>query len=67
MYTEKVVGQVKELFGSGREDLQVAYVGKAPLVSTYEPGLQIAERERIQALMTEDINEALEWLDVKKL
>ncbi len=66
MYTEQVLGQVKNCFGSRGKDLQFAYVGKAPQVSTYEPGLEMVEREGIQAIVTYDINEAFEWLGVKK-
>ena len=66
MYTQQVVNQVKDCFASGAKDLQFAYVGKAPQVSTYEPGLEVVEREGMQAILTGDINEAYEWLGVKE-
>jgi len=65
MYTQQVIDKIKNYFASGGKDLQIAYVGKAPQVSTYEPGLEMAEREEIQAIVTDDINEAVEWLGVK--
>jgi hypothetical protein len=64
MYTHQVIDQVKNYLASGGNPLQVAYVGKAPQVSTYEPGIEIADREGIQAIITVDINEAFEWLGV---
>jgi hypothetical protein len=67
MYTHQVIGQVKDCFESRGKDLQFAFVGKAPQVSTYEPGLEIVEREGIQGIVTDDINEAFEWLGVKNL
>ena len=66
IYTHQVIDKIKNYFASRDKDLQFAYVGKAPQISTYEPGLEIAERERIQAIVTDDINEAFEWLGVKK-
>jgi len=67
MYTQQVIDQIKDYFASGGKDLQFAYVGKAPQVSTYEPGLEIVEREGIQGIVTDDIDEALKWLGVKNI
>ena len=66
LYTLQVIDKVKNYFASRGKDMQFAYVGKAPQVSTYEPGLEIAEQEGMQAIVTDDINEAFEWLGVKK-
>ena len=66
IYSLKVIDKIYNYFASRGKDLQFAYVGKAPQVSTYEPGLEIAERQAIQAIVTDDINEAFEWLGVKK-
>ena len=66
IYTHQVIDKLKNYFASRDKDLHFAYVGKAPQISTYEPGLEIVERERIQAIVTDDINEAFEWLGVKK-
>ena len=66
MYSLKVIDQIRYYFASKSKDMQFAYVGKAPQVSTYEPGLEIAEIEGIQAITTVDINEALKWLGVEK-
>ena len=61
----QVIEQVKLYFESKSSDIQFAYVGKAPQVSSYKPGLEIAKMEGIQAIVTVDINEAYEWLGVK--
>ena len=66
IYSHKVIGQVKDYFASKGKDLKFAYVGKAPQVSTYKPGLEMAEKEGMQAIVSVDINGALEWLGVKK-
>ncbi|MHA2061302.1 MAG: hypothetical protein ACW963_03315 [Candidatus Sifarchaeia archaeon] len=66
MYTQQVLGQVKDYFATRSKDLQFAYVRKAPQVSTNEPGLEMAEREGIQVIVTDDINEAFEWLGLNK-
>jgi len=66
IYSLQIVGQVKDYFASKGKDLQFAYVGKTPQVNKYKPGLEIAEREGIQAITSIDINEAFEWLGVKK-
>lgn len=66
IYSLQIVGQVKDYFASKGKDLQFAWVGKTPQVSKYKPGLEIAEREGIQAMLSVDINEAFEWLGVKK-
>ena len=61
----QVIEQVKLYFESKSSDIQLAYLGKAPQVSSYKPGLEIAKMEGIQAIVTVDINEAYEWLGVK--
>ena len=66
IYTQQVIDKIKNYFASRDKDLQFAYVGKAPQVSTYEPGLEIVEREKMQGILTDYINEAFEWLGVKK-
>jgi hypothetical protein len=66
VYSLQIVGQIKDYFASKGKDLQFAYVGKTPQVSKYKPGLEIAEREGIHAITSIDINEAFEWLGVKK-
>jgi len=64
MFAQQAIDQIRNYFASEGKDLQIAYVGKAPQVSTYEPGLEMAEREGMQAIVIEDINEAFEWLGV---
>lgn len=64
MFAQQAIVQIRNYFASEGKDLQIAYVGKAPQVSTYEPGLEMAEREGMQAIVIEDINEAFEWLGV---
>ena len=64
MYTHQVIDQVKNYFASEGKDLKFAYVGKAPQVSTNEPGLEIVENEGMQAIVIEDLDKAFKWLDV---
>jgi len=61
----QVIEQIKLYFESESRNIQFAYLGKAPQVSSYKPGLEIAKMEGIQAIVTVDINEAYEWLGVK--
>ena len=49
-------------FSSKGKQLQFTNVGKLSQVSSYEPGLEIAEKEGIQAIVTDNLNEAFEWL-----
>lgn len=65
MYTQQIIDQVKAYITSEGKDMQFAYVGKAPQVSTYEPGLEIVEQDGMQAIVTDDLKTALEWLNIK--
>jgi hypothetical protein len=67
IYAQTTIDQYKKHLASGGKKLQIAYAGKAPQVSTYKPGLEFAESEGIkEVIVTDDINEAFEWLGVKK-
>lgn len=66
IYTHQVIDKVKNYFASSGQEIQFAFLGKAPQISTYEPGLKIVEIERMRAIVTDDMNEAFEWLGVKK-
>jgi len=66
IYTLQAMGIIQDIFGPRHNDLQLAYVGTARQVSTYKPGLEIAKKVGIQAIVTDNMNEALEWLGVKK-
>ena len=42
----------------------IAYVGNAPQISTYEPGLDIAKESNIPFDLFNNIMDAYEWLNV---
>ena len=48
----------------GGQKLMIAYVGKAPIVSTYEPGLKIAKGSNMPVELFTSIEEAYEWLSI---
>lgn len=65
IYAHHVIDKIRQYFTSRDKNIQFAFVGKPPQISTYEPGIEIVEREGMQAIVTDDINEAFEWLGVK--
>jgi len=66
IYTQSVLDQYKLHLSSGGRPLRIAFVGKAPQISSYEPGIDIAKSEGIPVTMTTDFEEALSWLEVDK-
>lgn len=48
----------------GGQKLKVAFFSKAPHVTTYRPGLQIAEENGLPFDLFTDIEEAYRWLEV---
>ena len=66
LYAKKVIDHMKAYIASGGKKLQIAYVGKKPQLSNHEPALDMAIREGMQVIVTDDINRAYEFLGVKK-
>ena len=64
LYAFGVRDHYEKYISTGGQPLRVAYVGKAPLVSTYEPGLQVAQDGKLPFDLFVDISEAYEWLGV---
>ncbi len=68
--TEKIIyafgiqDHYDEHISTGGQDLMVAYVGSAPHVSTWEPGLQIAQDSNMPFDLFTNIKKAYEWLSV---
>ncbi len=52
---------------TGGQPLRIAYVGKAPQISTYEPGLDLAKSEQLPFTVTTNLDKALAWLGVKNI
>lgn len=50
---------------SGGQELIVAYVGSAPHVSIYEPGLKIAKDDNMPFDLFTNIAEAYKWLGIQ--
>lgn len=69
--TEKIIyafgikDHYDEYISAGGQELMVAYVGSAPHVSTYEPGLQIAKDSKMPFDLFTDIAEAYKWLGIR--
>lgn len=61
----EAIEQIKVYFASKSRNMQFAYLGKTPQVNSYKPGLELAGKAGIKAIVTVDINEAYEWLGVK--
>jgi hypothetical protein len=48
--------------GAGGHPLRMAFVGNAPFIKTWQPGINLAKKEGMDAHATTDMEEALEWL-----
>ena len=48
----------------GGHTIQFAYVGKEPAVSTYEPGLELAQETNIPISLFTTVDKAFDWLGV---
>jgi len=66
IYAEGILDHYKLHLSSGGRPLRIAFVGKAPQVSTYEPGIDIANSEGIPFTLTTDLEESLSWLEAEK-
>lgn len=49
---------------SGGQDLRIAYVAEVPIVSTFEPGLDIAKNTNMPFELFETKEDACEWLGI---
>ena len=65
MYAWKIEEHYRNHLSTGGQNLQIAYVGQSPLVSTYEPGVEIIESKGLPFALFEDSRKAIEWLGVK--
>lgn len=65
LYTDQTIFILKKHYAETGKDIKFAYLGGAH-VSEYEPGQELADIKGMQSITTNDINEALSWLDVKK-
>ena len=65
IYTFGIQDHYSNYIATGGQALMVAYVGSAPHVSTYEPGLKIAKDSNMPFDLFTDIAEAYKWLGIK--
>ena len=63
LYAFGIEEQYLKYLDSGGHKLQIAYV--APIVTTFEPGKEIVEQRKLPFKLFDNLNEALNWLDVK--
>jgi hypothetical protein len=60
--------QIKEYYSnhihSGGDPLKIAYVGSPSIIGFYEPGSEVAQREKLPTILTSDKDKALLWLGV---
>ena len=67
IFAQETVETYKYHLASRGKELKFAFVGKTPQVRSYKPGLEIAKKEGIPVVVTDDINEAFNWLGVKDI
>jgi len=63
LYVFGIENHYQKYLKLGGHELQVAYV--APMVNSYEPGVDIADKIGLPFKLFDKLNEALEWLSVK--
>ena len=63
LYSYGIENHYTKYLESGGHEIQFAYVG--PIVMTWEPGMEIAERSKWPFKLFDNLNDALEWLGVK--
>jgi hypothetical protein len=64
IYAMGVIENYKNYLKAGGKRLIFAFLGKAPQISTYEPGLEIARERGIPVILTRDISEAKTFLAI---
>lgn len=62
-YTFGTAEQYYKYLASGGQKLQFVYL--APVLTTFEPGMEIADQKKLPAKLFDNLNEALKWLNVK--
>ena len=68
VFAQETIETYKYHLASRGKELKFAFAGNAAQVmSSYKPGLEMAQKKGIQAIVTDDIHEALEWLGVKNI
>jgi hypothetical protein len=66
IYSTETITKYKSLLQSEANAIQLAYLGKAPNLGTYEPGYDIAKRAGLPVFLTADLGEAMDWLNVEE-
>ena len=51
---------------TGGQEIQTAFVGSPPLVSTFEPGIELAKNNGLAVEIFTEIDKATIWLGVEK-
>ena len=63
LYTFGTAEQYYKYLVSGGHKLKFAYL--APVVTIFEPGMEIADRKNLPAKLFDNLDKALDWLAVK--
>jgi len=70
--TEKTIFSLKNLdvyrqhLETGGQEIATAFVGSTTLVSSFEPGIEIAKQAGLAVEIFTDMEKAMAWLDVEK-
>jgi hypothetical protein len=64
LYALDVHDHYEQHIAAGGENLKIAFLGSPPLVSTYEPGHEVALEAGLPTDIFTDLSEACEWLGV---
>lgn len=64
VYVLEIEKHYLKYLSSGGQALQIAYVGKAPLITAYQPESAVAESSGLPFRLFHDMNEALAWLEL---
>ncbi len=70
--TEKTLFSISNLelyrnhLATGGKEIQTAFVGSPPLVSTFEPGIELAKNAGLAVEIFTDAEKAMTWLGVEK-
>lgn len=64
LYTLGIEDHYAEYLSNKGKPLQIAYVGKSPLIGSEEPGLLLARENNLPFNLFTDISKACKWLGV---
>ena len=64
LYAFGIQEHYEDYISAGGHAIKVAYVGKEPIVNTFEPGLEVAQDTNMPFNLFTTIDEAYEWLGV---